>query len=319
MRRALPVVLACLAAAPLYACFAVPVPPAQPFVGEIRQEGTEPFAIVGDLQTTSMLEFWREENDLERERVVRRIASTRPAFLVMLGDLVSNGSSALEWADFDVLCEPLRRARVPVFAVPGNHEYWMFAGDLSHYSQRFPHLDKRTYSTVKYGPLALVLLNSNKDQISTWDEQAAWYREEIRRLDADPSVRGVLVMTHHPPYTNSTVTSDEVHVQEAFVPAFKASKKTLAMVSGHVHSYERFTYGEKTFVVSGGGGGPRAELLTGSGCRHPDDHFSGPAIRAFHYLAVKPTPAGLEVDVLGLSDDLGAFSAIDAFELPFSD
>jgi 3',5'-cyclic AMP phosphodiesterase CpdA len=291
---------------------------AQPFAGTIEARGTERFAIVSDLQTTSMLEFWREENDVERERVVKRIAAERPAFLVMLGDLVSNGSSADAWADFDELCGCLREARIPVLAVPGNHEYWPIAGTLEHYFERFPHLEKRTYFSMRHGPLGLVLLNSNKDQLPDWEAQLTWYREEIRRLEADPEIRGVLVMAHHPPYTNSTVTGDEVHVQEGFVPPFKGAKKTLAMITGHVHSYERFTYGKKMFVVSGGGGGPRAELLSGDARRHPEDLFKGDAIRAFHYLSVAPTPEGLAVEVVGFSDGERDFSVLDAFKLPWA-
>ena len=80
-------------------------------------------------------------------------------------------------------------------------------------------------------------------------------------MDADPKVRGVLVFTHHPPYTNSTVTKDESHVQQAFVGPFVAAKKTLALLSGHAHGYEHFIEQRKHFVVSGGGGGPATMKL----------------------------------------------------------
>src|SRR5205823_2075898 len=116
-----------------------------------------------------------------------------------------------------------------------------------------------------------------------WSTQRTWYEETLRASDDDMATRGVFVLMHHPPYTNSTVTGDEVHVEDTFVPAFVRAKKTLAMLSGHVHSYERFVRDGKTFVVSGGGGGPRAALETGAARRHPDDQFDGPAVRDFHF------------------------------------
>src|SRR5206468_5236829 len=116
---------------------------------------------------------------------------------------------------------------------------------------------------VRYGALTLLFLDSNERFLEpfAWREELEWYAAALARSDADPSVAGVLVLLHHPPYTNSTVTRDELHVQRDLVPPFAAAKKTLAMLSGHAHSYERFSRGGKTYVVTGGGGGPRAALL----------------------------------------------------------
>lgn len=314
---------ALLAAASLAGC-CEPRAPAQPFAGPIDPLGESPFILVGDLQRTSLLEFFREENDVERAMIVRRIAEERPAFVVMLGDLVSYGSSKATWNDFDDLCAPIREASIPVLAVPGNHEYWLFRGDLDNYFARFPHIDRRSYYEASYGALRLIFLNSNKDQLSeaAWDAQIRWYKDALRRLDADPSVRGALVLLHHPPYTNSTVTGDVDHVKLELVPPFMAAQKTLAMISGHVHNYERFYRRGKAFLVSGGGGGPRAALALGSRRRHPDDLFDGPSVRPFHYLYVKPSPAGLSFDVTALgplrADDRATFSVMERFELPWA-
>jgi Icc-related predicted phosphoesterase len=296
-------------------------PPPRPFSTDIDPRGAEPFAVVGDLQTTSLLEFWREENDYERALLVRRLADVRPAFLIVLGDLVSNGGSKSAWADFDALCAPLHEARVPVLPVPGNHEYWPFFGDLDNYFDRFPGLDRRSYYKKTYGALGLVFLNSNAGELSeaAWKEQLRWYKEALAALDGDESVRGVLVLLHHPPYTNSTVTSDEEHVKRDVVPAFAEAKKTQAMITGHVHSYERFERGGKVFLVSGGGGGPRAALAALGDRRHADDLYQGPSLRSFHYLSVTPSQDGIAIDVIGLREDgSDTFAPIDALKLPFA-
>ena len=80
-------------------------------------------AVVGDLQRTSLLEFWREQNDAERERIVAGIAAARPDLLVLLGDQVFHGGAEGHWARFDELVSPIRDADISTWPVPGNHEY----------------------------------------------------------------------------------------------------------------------------------------------------------------------------------------------------
>src|SRR4030095_4798057 len=86
--------------------------------------------------------------------------------------------------------------------------------------------------------------------------------------------------------TNSTLVADNRAVQRTFVPPFLQSPKTLAMVAGHVHSYERYTRSGKTFLVTGGGG-PRMRLATGRRRRHGDDCFAGPPLRGFPFLLLR--------------------------------
>jgi 3',5'-cyclic AMP phosphodiesterase CpdA len=297
------------------------VPAAAQHSGEIVLR-TGRFAAVGDLQRTSLAEVWRESNDREREGVIRSIAGDEPDFVALLGDLVFRGSSAAQWARFDVLSAPLREARIPVVPILGNHEYWVARQPaLVNFFARFPDLAGRHWHAARYGPLALVALDSNIRFLppAAWDEQRFWFAGELARADADRQVRGTLVLVHHPPYTNSTVTGDERHVQHAFVPPFAAAEKTIAMLSGHVHSYERFARGGKTYVVAGGGGGPRARLAAGARRRHADDLFDGPSVRHFHYLLSTVTASGLSFEMKGMDKGGSAFEPLDRFLLPWPD
>ncbi len=162
-------------------------------------------------------------------------------------------------------------------------------------------------------------LDSNRRFLSSalWEEQTNVYEEEIARADRETETRGTLVLLHHPPYTNSSVTSDELHVQRFFVPPFQRARKTLAMLSGHVHSYERYERGGKTFVVTGGGGGPRIRLETGARQRHRDDLFAGPELRFFHFLLAVLTPTGIELEMRGLRKGERHFETMDRFRLPW--
>jgi 3',5'-cyclic AMP phosphodiesterase CpdA len=278
------------------------------------------FAIVGDLQRTSRAELWRESNLPETRLILRQTAAEAPDFVVLLGDLIFRGSSRREWSRFDEVTEPLREAGVPIFPILGNHEYWLTPRPaLANYFRRFPDLGSRHWYSLTYGSLRLVLLDSNRRFLPArrWNEQVGWYETEMSRLDADPATRGAVVFVHHPPYTNSTVTSDEDHVQRAFVPAFQRARKSLAMISGHVHSYERFERAGKIYLVAGGGGGPRARLAVGRRVRHADDLFAGPSLRHFHFLLASLSPLGLEIVTRGLEKRATEFQPMDRFLLRF--
>jgi hypothetical protein len=277
------------------------------------------FVVVGDLQRTApVLEAWREQNDAERARVVAAIAELRPDLLVITGDCVFDGSSDAQWEAFDALTAPLRAASIPTVTAFGNHEYWRGrAGAEAHVFARFPLDARRHWLSVALGPVRLVVLDSNEHGLgaAAWSSQITWYEQTLAAFEADDGVRGVVVAFHHPPFTNSTVTGDETNVQRAFVPAFARTRKTLAMLNGHVHSYERFVRGGKTYVVSGGGGGPRATLMTGDARRHPDDAYGGPPLRDFNFTVYSVTEQGVEAEVRGLPRGASEWSVIDRFEL----
>ena len=276
------------------------------------------FAVVGDLQPTSGLEVWRESNQAERKLIIREIARDGPDFVALLGDLVFCGSSGAAWSDFDRLCAPLRSEKVLSMPVLGNHEYWLSKRPaLANFFQRFPHLEGRHWYAARYGPLGLVFLDSNVHwlPLPRWREQLGWYERQLAAFDAAPDVKGTIVLLHHPPFTNSRVTSDTLHVQKEIVPLFQQAGKTLAMLSGHVHSYERFERAGKTFLVTGGGGGPRAPLSQGTRRRHSDDAFAGPALRLFHYLRMRLRAEGVEVEVRSLEKRGEHFDTMERFTL----
>jgi len=274
------------------------------------------FAVVSDLQRTSRLELWRESNPRERALILRRIAEESPDFVAMLGDLVFRGSSPADWKEFDRLANPLTREGISVFPILGNHEYWVSPRlALANYFARFPRLEGRRWYAGSYGPLAILFLDSNRSRMAdaVWKAQIEWYVSALNAAEEDPSVQGILVLVHHPPYTNSTVTSDTIPVQRSIVPPFSAARKTMMMLSGHVHSYERFARAGKLFLVTGGGGGPRVRLSTGRRRRHADDLFEGPGIRHFHFLSVWLTEEGIAVSKQAVAKGAEVFEPLDSF------
>jgi len=296
------------------------VAPPRPFAETVapNHEGAR-LVVVGDLQRTApILEFWREQNDAERALIVRAIADAHPDLLVITGDCVFDGGSDGQWEAFDALVAPLHAQQVPAIAAFGNHEYWSGRADAeAHFFPRFPLDARRHWFAFAFGSLRIVVLDANRSHLTSdeWHAQVGWYASTLDDLDRDPAVRGVVVTFHQPPYTNSTVTGDEVYVQTDLVPPLARAKKTLAMLNGHVHSYERFVRGGKVFVVSGGGGGPRAPLAMGADRRHPDDVFQGPSVRDFNFTVYTLTEVGVDAEVRGVAKGASDVHVLDRFTM----
>lgn len=287
-----------------------------------RHPVTGRFAVVSDLQRRSLVEIWRAPNVQQKKRILAAVASERPDFVAMLGDLVFRGSWKSEWADFDRETEPLRAAGIPCFPIMGNHDCWVTARPglaMSSFFGRFPDLEKRRWYEVRYGPLSFLLLDSNASQMgaAAWAAQMAFLEERLAAADADPEIRGSLVGIHHPPFTNSPAGPWEKMLHRTVLPRFTAARKSLAMLSGHIHHYERFLRDGRAYVVTGGVGPP--VRATPRRNRHPDDLFGEPGRRYFHYLMASLEEGGLVFEMHALEPRGTAFTVRDRFRLDYPD
>ena len=123
--------------------------------------------------------------------------------------------------------------------------------------------------------------------------QINWFNNKIDEFDSLNNVKHIIIVSHHPPYTNMKVKyfkntlpfsnekwRDNYHVRKNYVQKYLKSQKGALFISGHTHSYEHFIIDEKHFIVSGGGGAPR-DLISLDGDHH--DIFNGSSIRNFNY------------------------------------
>jgi predicted MPP superfamily phosphohydrolase len=243
--------------------------------------------IVGDTQGTSFWEFCREKNEGITKIVLDRMAKEKPEFIIHLGDVVTRGSSENSWKDFENAAENIRRDSIPIYPILGNHDYWGSNEDaLQNFFDNFPYLKNKSWYSIKYNSIGIILLNSNFDDLTDEeiDEQRNWYAETIHKLDGDSSITAIIIACHHPPYTNSTVVNPDMDVQEYFTEPLRAvSKNPILFFSGHCHSYEHFYFGKAHYFVSGGGGGPRQKLETDPADIKYFDIFEGSKIREFHF------------------------------------
>jgi hypothetical protein len=282
------------------------------------------FVVLGDTQRTLWGEehvFRREQNEAERVRLIDQIANEEnPAFVVHLGDLVAKASPP-HWHYFDELTQPLAEAGIPILPVLGNHEYF---GEGRHPERsarrRYPDLARGGYYAKRWGRLGLVWLDTNLTGRRA-ARQAAWLDRTLDELDGTPEIAGVLVFTHHPPFTNGVARQGQKGAREQLLPLVRRSRKALVLLSAHVHGYERFDLGGLVLVVTGGGGGPRVEYRTGREQSLPPatSRLATPVPRPLNYLVVRDTGGGLAVTTRCLAESRGCppGSVLDEVRLPW--
>lgn len=279
---------------------------------------TRRIVIYGDSRPAASGEtFFMDRTDPVKERalIIEQIAREKPDCIVHSGDLVARGSSEGHWKQWDQTHKPLLDAKIPFYPALGNHEY---SGDtreaLGYFHRRFPHLKDCRWYAVQAGPLLLVILDTNFDELpkALVERQDAWYRDRLKSADADDALRAVVVVTHHPPYSNSKVHGPSEETRRRFAEPAASCRKFRLFVSGHVHNYERFVIGGVNFVVSGGGGAPQTAVRTSNFRTEPA--FVGPEIRPFHYLLCAVGGDKAVVDAMMLQAD-ASWKSGDRFEI----
>lgn len=281
------------------------------------------FVLIGDTQKTMFYQILmgRESNNHnEREILIDSISKMRPDFVMILGDLVSYGQSHGDWNYFDEIMAPLRAQNLPIFPVMGNHDYFFsIKRSLPKLLQRFSILNKKTWYSFTYGNLGIISIDSNKNILgkTNWDKQLQWINQEINHFEINPDIKGIMMMGHHPPYTNSFEVFPHGPTKKDILPLFFQSKKTMLYFSGHCHAYERFEVSGKTFIVSGGGGGPRQPLRLGRWQRFKDQ-FQGSRMRPFHYIWCGPTESGVTLTIIGGEKGMTSPSIVEKVPYTFS-
>ncbi len=117
------------------------------------------------------------------------IATRRPDFVAIAGDLVQSGGEQRDWDEFWRHNASLA-ATAPIIAAAGNHDYFGGPGDLGLYSDtgsrraiaKFQsYFPTDTYYAVDYGPVVLVVIDANSGSPDRSAEDTNWY------LDGKPA------------------------------------------------------------------------------------------------------------------------------------
>jgi Icc-related predicted phosphoesterase len=241
-----------------------------------------------------------ENNESATDALFKEIILQKPKSLFLLGDIVSAASSNSSWKAFDNNFELLKNNHIPVYAVPGNHEY-MFLDNRanSNFLKRFPKYKNKGFFQA-FDSIAVIMLNSNFDQLSKTEnkQQNEWYIKTMDSLNKSSAIRFIIVACHHSPFTNSSVVSASKEVQRFFVPKYLESSKAKLFITGHSHNLEHFKYSGKDFLVIGGGGGPDQPL------KKPEkqswkDEISNDVKPRFFYIMIEKNQGKISVIVRG--------------------
>jgi hypothetical protein len=268
---------------------------------------------ISDTQAPIWIEkLWVKSNRNEEatEAIFNRILQEENIVaLFHLGDITPYGGFHFAWDAINLHLAKLEQAHIPIYPVPGNHEYYFPAKlAISQFKKRFPQI-KNTWYSVQINNTVVILLNSNFSNMSETEltEQKKWYSESLEKYEKDPTVRIIIVGTHYSPFTNSTIVEPSEEVELEFVKPFLANNKCKLFLSGHAHAFEHFKKDSKDFLVIGGGGGLQQPLLTANRQRMKDYFPFDTPTRMFHFLTCEEKGDSLFTKVIMLKIDFKTF------------
>ena len=250
--------------------------------------------------------------------LIELISSYEPSLVIHTGDIVyrvEENADPVEAfiAKYYTPFAPLLQ-RIPVYPVPGNHEYDDAAlfERYPYYASAFPPLSDelptvengfRQYYALELGNLQILFLDT---QIF-WrnegaEEQTSWLEARLR----DEAFEYSIVVFHVPPFSSGLHADDGAVVLREWVPFFERYRVPLVL-SGHDHNYQRISVNDVTYVVSGGG----SSVLYSMTEPHPGNEFFA-AISHFVFLTVYQNH--LELEAISVDGEV-----IDAAVIEFED
>ncbi len=197
-----------------------------------------------------------------------QMAAMQPDFAIHTGDIVysafENGTAlrAYQAKYFWPFQKLLLQA--PVYAVPGNHEYYDDASvaGVPYYFDVFPPLQQivqdgswvgsdqifRNWFAIRLMGYQFLFLESQSFYRSEGvSEQTDWMKQML-----DDHTGANVVVYHIATYTSGSHERDGLPIQQAWVPSFREARTPL-ILSGHDHNYERLRVDGIEYIVSGGG------------------------------------------------------------------
>lgn len=230
-------------------------------------------------------------------------AADQPRFFLHLGDVVYSFGEAEYY--YDQFYDAYRNYPAPIVALAGNHDGMVapysnartLEAFLTNFcAESFVHtpeaggLDRTAqiqpgvYYTLETPLLRVLVLYSNAledpgvissqngkfPEIS--DVQLTYLKTALERVAKEKFAGALIIAHHHPPYTTAGASghgSSTTMRQEIDAICRQTKVWPHAVLSGHVHNYQRFTRShgamEIPYIIAGGGGHCRPQSLTRKG------------------------------------------------------
>jgi len=240
-------------------------------------------------------------NQRHHQQIINQIMLHDPAFNLILGDMVDNGSIDSSWPEFFKTEAPLLR-RSALYPVIGDNDY---AADKGLYTRYFPGLDKGYYQFNRgdiyfFGLFAWDSLGAQPAaQFDSTSEQYHWFQAQMER----PEVRDApfrVVFLHDPVYISRGRAAEIL--QRTWLPMFQ--KYNIDVVFSSRHHYERSQNQGVTYITTGGAG---AELIwTNKNPAYP----SQVEARQYHFCRIDVSAGAMEIRSIA-----GDGTVLDTFTL----
>jgi hypothetical protein len=186
--------------------------------------------------------------------ILSYVTPMNPDMMLHAGDMEYYVSGMDTWQLwFDVMRPVL--AEGPIYPAIGNHESET-PDELNDYVMRFFHgagFDGNDeYYTFENAGVRFFVLDT-EEATDAASAQAGWFAQRITAAEQEPGYRMSIVFFHKP-FVTCGDCGDNPLARQYFEPLFLLHKVPL-VIQAHMHGYERFDFGNITYVTTAGGGG----------------------------------------------------------------
>lgn len=234
--------------------------------------------------------------------ILLHVLPLKPELTLHGGDIEYYDSAFDTWQLWADVMQPLLSTG-PFYPAIGNHEHET-GDEYGDYTLRFFHGagfrgNDEYYEFDTAGVYFFVL--DTEDPIDGTSPQADWFTQQIAWAEQQPGYRFSIVYFHKP-FVTCGDTGDDPTARAYFEPIFLAHKVPLVL-QAHMHGYERFDFGNITYVTTGGGGGALGDVNKNMSNPYCDKRVASG--RFFHatILDVGATLKGTVIDDHGVTQD----------------
>jgi Icc protein len=161
----------------------------------------------------------------------------KPAAVIVNGDLAFQTAQPADYAAFGKLLEPVR-AIAPIHLSFGNHDgrdaFWSaFPQDAATQKSTALHRQATSFASDHANWFlldSLIATNSTPGEVGA--AQLAWLTKE---LDAQPDKPAIVVVHHHPQFTDKVPGLQDT---EVFLAALASRRQVKALIFGHTHDWQ---------------------------------------------------------------------------------
>jgi 3',5'-cyclic AMP phosphodiesterase CpdA len=244
----------------------------------------QPFSFI--MLSDPQFGMYTQNGSFERETAnyefaVAAVNRLKPAFVIVLGDLVNKVGAQDQIKEFLRISGKIDSS-IPTYFIAGNHD--VGAEPTSQTIAAYRRNVGRDYYSFRAGPVYGIVIDSSlmmapQKALNEYQEQLSWFKEELEKAKAS-GLPHIIVFQHHPYFLESVDEPD----QYGNIPA-EHRKPMLAMLhqagvhfvfAGHLHKNVTVNDGDLEITATGPVGMPFAEdgsgirlaIITDKGLRH---------------------------------------------------